>query len=127
MIRVLVIDDEPAVRLLLQRNLEFAGFDVVTAEDGARGLIAVRETAPSVVVLDLMMPHVDGFEVLRELDADGPRTMPPVIVLTALSEPSVKARCYEAGAATVMTKPFDPAALAAEVAWVAEVAQQARA
>jgi CheY-like chemotaxis protein len=126
MIRVLVIDDEPAVRLLLQRNLEFAGFEVETAEDGARGLVALRHSAQDVVVLDLMMPHVDGFEVLRAIAADGVG-VPPVIVLTALSDPSVKTRCYEGGAATVMTKPFDPSALAAEVARLAGADEQARA
>jgi DNA-binding response OmpR family regulator len=126
MIRVLVIDDEPAVRLLLQRNLEFAGFEVETAEDGARGLVAFRQSAPDVVVLDLMMPHVDGFEVLRAIAAEGVG-VPPVIVLTALSDPSVKSRCYEGGAATVMTKPFDPSALAAEVARLAGADEQARA
>ena len=119
MLRVLVIDDEPAVRFLLQKNLEFAGFDVMAAEDGASGLEMVREGRPDVVVLDLMMPHLDGFEVLRRLSADGDRAVPPVLVLTALSEPTVKMRCYEFGAASVMTKPFDPSALAAEVARVA--------
>jgi DNA-binding response OmpR family regulator len=116
MIHVLVIDDEPAVRMLLQRNLEFAGFEVETAEDGGQGLLAVRRGVMDVVVLDLMMPHVDGFQVLAELSAPGSTvTAPPVIILTALSDPSVKARCFEAGASSVMTKPFDPFALTAEI------------
>jgi len=117
-LKVLVVDDDAAVRLLLQKNLEFAGFDVITAEDGVTGLAMVGERGPDVVVLDLMMPHLDGFEVLRQLSAAG-RAVPPVLVLTALSEAAVKERCYEAGAASVMTKPFDPSALAAEVTRVA--------
>ena len=127
MIQVLVIDDEPAVRLLLQKNLEFAGFDVATAEDGATGLASVREGRPDVVVLDLMMPRLDGFEVLRQLSVDGESTVPPVVVLTALSDAAVKERCYGLGAASVMTKPFDPSALATEVARVAATERPARA
>ena len=127
MTRVLVIDDEPAVRLLLQRNLEFAGFEVETAEDGAQGLLAVRRGLVDVVVLDLMMPQVDGFEVLAELSAPGGAVPPPVIILTALSDPSVKARCYEAGASSVMTKPFDPFALTAEITRLAAAEHQAHA
>jgi DNA-binding response OmpR family regulator len=127
MTRVLVIDDEPAVRFLLQRNLEFAGFEVVTAEDGAAGLDEVRGGAVQVVVLDLMMPNVDGFAVLADLMAQGWQGDPPVIVLTALSDHSVKTRCYEAGAAVVMTKPFDPSQLAAEVARLAASRDQAHA
>ena len=126
MTRVLVIDDEPVVRTLLQRNLEFAGFDVLTAEDGSRGLATVRDEAPDVVVLDLMMPHIDGFEVLRQLQADGSPGAPPVIVLTALSDPWVKIRCLEAGAAVVMMKPFDPSALTSEIARLAETERQSR-
>ncbi len=127
MTRVLVIDDEPAVRLLLQRNLEFANFEVETAEDGARGLLAVRRGLVDVVVLDLMMPQVDGFEVLAELSAPGSAVPPPVIILTALSDPSVKARCYEAGASSVMTKPFDPFALTAEITRLVGAPHQAHA
>jgi len=126
MTRVLVIDDEPVVRALLQKSLEFAGFEVLTAADGSRGLATVRGEAPDVVVLDLMMPHVDGFEVLRQLQTDGSADAPPVIVLTALSDPSVKVRCLEAGAAGVMTKPFDPSVLAAEIVRLAGTERQSR-
>jgi CheY-like chemotaxis protein len=126
MTRVLVIDDEPVVRTLLQKSLEFAGFEVLTAQDGSRGLATVHDEAPHVVVLDLMMPHIDGFEVLRQLHANGSAGAPPVIVLTALSDPSVKSRCLEAGAAVVMTKPFDPSALTSEIARLAEAQRQPR-
>jgi DNA-binding response OmpR family regulator len=126
MTRVLVIDDEPVVRALLQKSLEFAGFEVLTAQDGSRGLATVNDQAPDVVVLDLMMPHIDGFEVLRQLHVDGSAGAPPVIVLTALSDPSVKARCLEAGAAGIMTKPFDPSVLAAEVVRLAGTERQPR-
>ena len=127
MIRVLVIDDDPVVRLLLQRSLEFEGFDVVAAEDGSRGLLEVRDGSADVVVLDLMMPNVDGFEVLAQLGTIGWIGVPPVVVLTALSDAAVGARCYELGAAVVMTKPFDPSTLATEVARLAATHDQARA
>jgi DNA-binding response OmpR family regulator len=120
MIRVLVIDDDPGIRLVLRKSLEFSGYEVVTAADGESGLNAVRAADPDVIVLDLMMPHTDGFDVLASLTPDGSRdAMPPVIVLTALSEASVKSRCYDAGATSVMTKPFDASALAIEVRRVA--------
>ena len=126
MTRVLVIDDEPVVRALLQKSLEFAGFEVLTAADGSRGLATVRGEAPDVVVLDLMMPHIDGFEVLRQLQTDGSADAPPVIVLTALSDPSVKVRCLDAGAAGVMTKPCEPSVLAAEIVRLAGTERRSR-
>jgi CheY-like chemotaxis protein len=76
----------------------------------------VRAVDPDVIVLDLMMPQADGFDVLRSVTADGSRgAKPPVIVLGALSEASVKSRCDDAGATSVMTKPFDASALAREI------------
>lgn len=115
MTRVLVIDDDPGVRLVLQKNLEHAGFEVLIAEDGPRGLEAARLRAPDIIVLDLMMPHVDGFEVLRDLRLHATTSTLPVIVLTALTDPVVKERCRHAGADLVMTKPFEPGALASEI------------
>jgi DNA-binding response OmpR family regulator len=113
--RVLVIDDDPAVRLVLQRNLEHAGFDVMTAEEGLGGLAAALAEAPDVVVLDLMMPNVDGFVVLDALRRDPRTSAMPVIVLTAVTAPGMKERCEEAGASLVMTKPFEPSKLAAGI------------
>jgi two-component system, OmpR family, alkaline phosphatase synthesis response regulator PhoP len=115
MTRVLVIDDDPGVRVVLQRNLEHASFEVLTAEDGPTGLTAAREQAPDIVVLDLLLPYADGFEVLQKLANDASTAALPVIVLTALTGPEVKDKCREAGADHVMTKPFDPSALASEI------------
>lgn len=122
MTRVLVIDDDAAVRLVLQRNLEHAGFEVMTAEEGLGGLAAALGEAPDIVVLDLMMPNVDGFVVLDALQRD-PRTAAiPVIVLTAVTAPGVRERCEEGGAALVMTKPFEPTMLAAGINAILTVA-----
>jgi len=112
--RVLVIDDDAGVRLILRKNLQHAGFEVETSEGAQQGLELSRDWRPDVIVLDLMMPHIDGFEVLDHLARDG-QTVIPVIVLTAMTAPDVKERCIRAGASLVMTKPFEPHTLASEI------------
>jgi CheY-like chemotaxis protein len=114
--RVLVIDDDEGVRFVLQRILEHDGFDVETAEDGEQGVIAARERLPQIIILDLMMPHVDGFQALEQLAEDERTVSIPVIVLTARAESSMRDRCMEAGAEVVMTKPFEPTSLAEQIA-----------
>ena len=109
--RVLVIDDEADVRLLYRVNLRHAGFEVLEADDGERGIAAALEHLPDVVVLDLMMPRVDGFDVLRALRSHEDAREIPVLVLTADSRSDHHRRCYELGADDVMTKPFLPDAL----------------
>jgi two-component system response regulator RpaA len=109
--RVLVIDDEADVRLLYRVNLRHAGFEVLEADDGERGIAAALEHLPDVVVLDLMMPRVDGFDVLRALRSHEDAREMPVLVLTADSRSDHHRRCYELGADDVMTKPFLPDAL----------------
>ena len=112
--RVLVIDDDAGVRLILRTNLQHAGFEVITAEDATHGLALSRGWRPDVIVLDLMMPHVDGFQMLDLLARDG-GDVAPVIVLTAMTAPDVKERCLMAGASLVISKPFEPHALALEI------------
>ncbi len=112
--RVLVIDDDAGVRLILQRNLQHSGFEVIATEGALHGLELVRARKPDVVVLDLMLPQVDGFEVLGDLSRDS-QTDVPVIVLTALTAPEIKEQCLRAGASLVMTKPFEPRMLAFEI------------
>lgn len=109
--RVLVIDDEADVRLLYRVNLRHAGYEVLEANDGARGIEAVLEHRPDAVVLDLMMPNVDGFEVLKILRADPVSSDVPVLVLTADALSDDHRHCYELGADDVITKPFVPEAL----------------
>lgn len=109
--RVLVIDDEADVRLLYRVNLRHAGFEVLEADDGDRGIEAALAQPPDAVVLDLMMPRTDGFEVLRALRSDPVAREIPVIVLTADVRTDDHRRCYELGADDVITKPFAPEAL----------------
>jgi CheY-like chemotaxis protein len=118
MTRVLVIDDDAGVRLVLQRNLEHAGLEVHTADDGGRGLEVAHEMGPDIIVLDLMMPTMDGYDVLAALGRDPRISGVPVIVLTALVGPDVQERCRRAGARLVMTKPFEPSALASAIAQI---------
>jgi two-component system, OmpR family, response regulator MprA len=102
--QILVVDDERAVRDALARALELGGYDVALAADGEEGLGLVDEFAPDAVVLDLMMPRLDGLQACRLLRARGDRT--PVLILTARSEVSERVEGLEAGADDYLTKPF---------------------
>ncbi|KPI02340.1 two component transcriptional regulator, winged helix family [Actinobacteria bacterium OK074] len=103
--RVLIADDDRAVREALARALELAGYDVVTAADGVETLTRVRRDAFSALVVDVMMPYVDGAAVCRVLRADGDRT--PVLMLTALGRTPDRIAGLEAGADDYLPKPFE--------------------
>lgn len=113
--RILVIDDEEPVRHLLRLVLELAGHEVVLAEDGLRGLGVVRRQHPRVVILDVMMPVMDGGTVLDELQSDQETRDIPILILTAATVSSLRSRLMKSGAARIMTKPFDPAEVVAAV------------
>ena len=101
---VLVIDDDPAMRDLLARFLNREGFAVRTAKDGASGLRCARELRPSAVLLDVMMPHVDGWTVLSALKADPELASIPVIMITIVQQ---KGLAFSLGAADYLTKPIE--------------------
>jgi two-component system, OmpR family, alkaline phosphatase synthesis response regulator PhoP len=126
MSRVLVIDDEADVRLLYRVNLRYAGYEVLEAEDGKQGIEIALERKPEVVVLDLMMPIVDGFEVLRVLRAEPTFGEVPVLVLTADSRVDDHRICFELGADEVITKPFMPEALTEAMARLLEMSLEDR-
>ena len=108
MSRVLVIDDESTVGLVLRLAFDAEGHETVVAEDGRSGIELALAEHPDAIVLDLMMPRVNGYDVLDALrDADGMQEV-PVLVLTAVALSSERERCLSAGADAVMTKPFDP-------------------
>jgi DNA-binding response OmpR family regulator len=118
-LRVLVIDDEPDVLLLCRVNLSLAGMDVDEASDGESGIeIAVRES-PDVIVLDVMMPRMDGFTVLKELKRRPSTAEIPVIMLTAKAQQEDQIQGWAAGVADYVTKPFSPGELAGAVNRVA--------
>jgi two-component system response regulator MprA len=101
---VLVVDDDRAVRDSLRRSLEFNGYDVVLAADGAEGLVAVGSQHPDVVVIDVMMPRLDGIETTRALRAAGNDV--PILVLTARDAVGDRVEGLDAGADDYLTKPF---------------------
>ena len=102
--RILVVDDEPNILELLAASLRFAGFDVRTAPDGAAALETARTFGPDLLVLDVMMPGLDGFDVLRRLRSSGSRT--PVLFLTARDAPEDKVQGLTLGGDDYVTKPF---------------------
>ncbi|MFZ2529315.1 MAG: response regulator transcription factor [Rhodococcus sp. (in: high G+C Gram-positive bacteria)] len=102
--RVLIVDDEPNIVELLSVSLKFQGFDVATASDGAEGLDRARAFRPDAVILDVMMPGMDGFGMLRRLRADGSDA--PVLFLTAKDTVDDKVSGLTLGADDYVTKPF---------------------
>jgi CheY-like chemotaxis protein len=113
--RVLVIDDEPAIRDVLRASLEASGFEVVLADDGLRGIGVARRQRPDAIVLDLMMPVMDGHTVLDILRADEKTRYLPVVVLSALTQQAVQDRCRSKGVAAFLAKPFNPADVASAI------------
>jgi two-component system response regulator MprA len=103
-VRILVVDDEPAVREAVDRALRLEGYDTELAGDGREALEALADRSPDALVLDLLMPHVDGLEVCRRLRAAGDRT--PVLVLTARDAVPDRVRGLDAGADDYLVKPF---------------------
>jgi DNA-binding response OmpR family regulator len=110
--RVLVIDDEAPIRLLCRVNLEAEGMQVLEASDGARGLDLARDDQPDVVLLDVMMPGLDGWRVAEELLEDDRTSGIPIIFLTARAEFRDRARGLDIGGVDYVTKPFNPLELA---------------
>jgi two-component system response regulator MprA len=102
--RILVVDDEPAVRDALERALRLDGYDVDLAEDGAEGLARFGCRAPDAIVLDLLMPSMDGIQMCRELREAGDRT--PILMLTARDAVSDRVAGLDAGADDYLVKPF---------------------
>lgn len=113
--RVLVVDDVATNRLLLRAKLNSAYYDVVVAESGAKALEIARREQPDMIMLDVMMPDMDGFAVCAALKADEETAHIPVIMVTALDTPEERVRGLEAGADDFLSKPFDDLALFARV------------
>ena len=112
MTTVLVIDDEAPIRLLCRVNLEAEGMAVLEAEDGPSGLEAARNGSPDVILLDVMMPGLDGWGVAEALLEDERTAEIPIIFLTARAEFRDRARGLDIGGVDYITKPFNPVELA---------------
>ena len=113
--RVLVIDDEAPIRLLCRVNLEAEGMEVLEAADGPSGLDAARTENPDVILLDVMMPGLDGWRVAEALLEDPATSDIPIIFLTARAEFKDRARGLDIGGVDYVTKPFNPLDLASLV------------
>jgi len=113
--RILIVDDNPTNVKVLQTRLAAEGYEVLTAADGEEGLAAARQHTPDLILLDVMMPKLDGFEVCRRLRADAAFPFTPIIMVTAMADSKDVVAGLEAGGDEYLTKPVDHAALAARV------------
>ncbi|MCW2925516.1 MAG: response regulator [Thermoleophilia bacterium] len=111
-IKVLVADDETPIRLLVRVNLEAEGFQVVEAPDGRRTIEVAHEEHPDIILLDVMMPYKDGWEVAEELLKEDSTSAIPIIFLTARADLRDHERGLNTGALQYITKPFNPRTLA---------------
>ena len=121
---VLVIDDEAPIRLLCRVNLEAEGMEVLEAAEGQSGLEAAREAEPDVILLDVMMPGLDGWAVAEELLADERTQRIPIVFLTARADIRDRARGMDVGGVDYITKPFNPVELATLVRAVVAAVQR---
>ena len=113
--RVLLVDDDPVIVRLLEVNFRLGGFEVEGANRGEEALEKARATKPDAIVLDVMMPGLDGYQVCARLREDPDLADVPVVFLTARAQEDDVARGYSLGVTEYVTKPFDPEALVATI------------
>jgi DNA-binding response OmpR family regulator len=109
--RILVVDDQADIRLMCRVNLALEGYEVLEAQDGETGLRMIRELHPDLVLLDVMMPGIDGWEVLETTKAEPEIADIPVVLLTARVQREDEIRGWSSGAADYLAKPFNPSTL----------------
>jgi CheY-like chemotaxis protein len=112
---ILVVDDDRINRMILSRELEREGHTVATVDDGRRALEALRHEPFDIVLLDVLMPELDGYQTLTQIERDETLRHIPVIMVSALEEIDSVVRCIELGAADYLPKPFDPMLLRARI------------
>lgn len=113
--RVLIADDDPGVRDLLVARLEIAGYQTVIARDGREAMTRIKATKPDAMILDIGMPKMDGFDVLRALQVEKPKGDLPVMVLTARGQPSDVKAAIALGAKDYLAKPFNSITLLSRI------------
>ena len=113
--KILVVDDEPDVVGLIERTLRGEGFEVIAAYDGIGALDLAGSERPNLVLLDIMMPMMSGYEVCRQIKGNPDTQDTPVICLSSAHTPDARAQSIKAGAAELITKPFLPAELIAQI------------
>jgi CheY-like chemotaxis protein len=112
---ILIVDDEPYMIRLLQHHIERAGFRMVKATNGREALERIREDRPALVIMDVMMPEINGLEVLAELRQREETRSLPVIIMTANAQRFTREQAEAAGVSAFLTKPFSPTQLMNEV------------
>ncbi len=113
--KILIVDDEPDVVTLIERALESEGFESVAAYDGISALDIAESEGPAVILLDIMMPMMSGYEVCEQLKANPQTQNIPIICVTSAHTSEAVARCRQVGANSLLTKPFSPAELIAQI------------
>lgn len=113
--KILLVDDEQDMVYAVKMQLEAGGFRVLTAQDGQEGLDKARKENPDLIILDLMLPRIDGYKVCRMLKFDEKYKKIPVIIYTARAQEADEKLGYEVGADAYLTKPFDPKKLLAKI------------
>ena len=113
--RVVIADDDPDIRRLVQITVSNAGCDVTVAADGEEALDLIRQAPPDLVILDVLMPRVDGWEVAKELKADPQTAAIPIMFLTSRGQEHDVLEGFNSGAADYMVKPFSPRELQVRV------------
>ncbi len=112
---ILVVDDEPYMIRLLQHHIERAGYRMVKATNGREALDQIRSANPQLVIMDVMMPEINGLEVLAEIRKQEATKLLPVIIMTANAQRFTREEAEAAGVSAFLTKPFSPTQLMAEV------------
>ena len=113
--QILVVDDDPLMHRLFQHHLERAGYQMVSARNGREALDAAARQPPQLIVMDIMMPDMDGLEALRELKKSDATKAIPVIIITANGHHIARKESESCGAAVFLTKPFSPMQLLTEI------------
>lgn len=108
---ILIVDDDPLIVMMYQDILQHNGFRVLTAHDGPAALALAAQERPVLILLDILMPEMDGFEVCRRLKADPELQAIPVIILTSLTDPKLNVQAFKVGAKLALRKPADPATI----------------
>ncbi|MBU0714791.1 MAG: response regulator [Verrucomicrobia bacterium] len=106
--KILIVEDEPDFRVALRMRLEANGYDIIEADDGVRGLDAVRQQNPDLIILDVMLPRMNGFKVARLLKYSAKYKNVPLMMLTVMSQESDRKMGREVGADAYLTKPYQP-------------------
>jgi len=113
--RILVVDDEPNIVMMVENRLKASGYEVISAGDGQEGLDKARGEKPDLIILDLMLPKLDGFKVCRMLKFDEKYKNIPVIIFTARAGQEEEKRSHETGADAYITKPFESTVLLGKI------------